>query len=135
MPTSNIQNSIAMMEKDMNIKNKPNANPFRVPEGYFENLAVNIMEKLPEDAPVVRLGRKPRRTARWIAACAAACLCLVVIGAAIRFDKASFTRDSGDATAQVPAAMSEEIYDEVIAEYTMMDNYDIYAYISDSSAE
>ena len=53
----------------------------------------------------------------------------------MRFDKASFTRDSSDATAQVPAAMSEEIYDEAIAEYTMMDNYDIYAYISDSSTE
>lgn len=42
-----------MKKEETNLLNRcGKENPFKVPEGYFENFAEQLMDKLPEKAPV-----------------------------------------------------------------------------------
>lgn len=108
----------------------PEAQPFRVPDGYFDSLQSRIMEALPEGGAVVVPLHKQRRASvwgRWVAV--AACTCAVVGGAIAYLGKSA--PDGGKlATAQQAATASTDSYIEQVADYTMMDNDDIYTYLS-----
>ena len=123
------------MEEEMYIQEKVGKrNPFRVPEGYFENLTAQVMQSLPE---------QPKRRAKSIfmrpVFYAAASVCaLMVVGAAWMWRPAS-DATSADA-ASVHANVSSqplqqdasEIYFDEAADYMMLDNHDIYAYLAES---
>ena len=92
-------------------------NPFSVPEGYFDQLAGNIIGQLPQEQP------KPARI-RMLRPLlyAAASVCLAIMGVAIYQFNAS--------TAQPALALQEthytDSYIEDVADYAMLDNEDIY---------
>lgn len=115
------------------------AQPFRVPEGYFSNFADSLMQQLSEyeirdTRYEVRDDHSPRtlhlapRTYRWIAA---ACLAtLFVVGAGIL----GFHSTSNDATLSAAAMQqtsSSSAAIDAAADYVMIDNGDIYAFVSD----
>ena len=105
--------------------------PFRVPEGYFENFADHMMEQLPErESRVVEL--HPR--SRWyipVRVAVAACFCAIIINTGIWLNN-TIRKSSGDlaATAQPLSSSYDSAFDQM-ADYTMLDNGDIYAYVSD----
>ena len=110
-----------MMNEELYIKSRlGNKNPFRVPEGYFDSFAAEIMQKLPEQempekkkSLIVRL--RPLMYA-------AACLMVAIFTAAIYFS-------DGEAVSPGVASVSEptDSYVDDAADYLMADNMDIYA--------
>lgn len=100
-------------------------NPFRVPEGYFEGLSSNIMDKLPEQkAPVVS-----RRLMFIRPLLYAACFIAVIFTIVLLFEKNNIIEEQNDSTsvATVTNTTSTDIYSEDFVDYAMMDNMDIYA--------
>lgn len=122
-----------------------NRNPFQVPEGYFEQLTEQVMQQLPERQPsVVQLAEqpeqvtKPARTQRlrpWFYAAASVALALVM-GVSYYFTQSpSTTMDGGHmAAASAPAAVAplDNSYIDEAADYCMLDNTEIYAYLSEN---
>ena len=93
-------------------------NPFKTPEGYFDHLAERTMDCLPD--------ANPKRTAKvwrlrpWLYAAAIAGV--VAISDAILTNR----EDSDKQTTEV--AYNDTFIDEA-ADYVMVDNQDIYAYL------
>ena len=99
-----------------------NRNPFRVPEGYFDHLADQVMATLPE--------REPRARRVWLRPLryAAAAVCVFALGA---LSWMALSPDTPQLQAEaVQQEVTEETFDEA-ADYMMIDNYDIYACLSD----
>lgn len=103
----------------------PKHNPFRVPEGYFDDFASQVMASLPERAAV-----KPRAKIVALRAWmyAAACLLVAVFTVTLFFSR-STTADEPQSQPEV-AAVTDTYIDEV-ADYVMMDNAEIYACLAD----
>ncbi len=104
--------------------------PFRVPDGYFARLQEDIMAKLPEQQVARKIKLAPRYGFIRKAMAVAASVCLLVVGvSAYMFHagmESSLVADSSFDD------MSELLYatDEV-SDYIMLDNEDIYAYLSE----
>ena len=108
-----------MMNEELYIKSRMgDKNPFRVPEGYFDNFTAEMMQMLPEqEAPkkslIVRL--RPLLYA-------AACLLVAIFTVAVYFSEPDASRQSVASVAE-PA----DTYVDDAADYLMADNMDIYA--------
>ena len=99
-------------------------NPFRTPEGYFDQFTANIMAQLPdrqpvESKPVAKKVSMPIRHWFYAAACVAA---LVVTAFSFPFHTVD------DSQQQV--AGTESYIDEA-ADYAMLDNMDIYQLLAE----
>lgn len=112
--------------------------PFRVPEGYFEALTSNVMAVLPVDADsddkvVEERAKVVPMKSRWrvvARVAAAACFCGVLLGVGALF----VNRADNDASLYVSAhsqhnSATSEL--DQMADYTMIDVGDMYAYVSD----
>lgn len=109
----------------------PKARPFKVPEGYFDTLQGRIMDALPDgEAKVVSIHAASRQSLvrRWLAAAAVACL--VIAGATAYWLQASHGEEMASMAEQNVATVSADTYIDQVADYTMMDNDDIYTYLS-----
>ena len=103
-------------------------NPFRTPEGYFDQFTANIMAQLPErdgqsvESNTVTVAKKvamPIRHWFYAAACVAA---LLVTAFSFHFHN---TADN-----QQQVSFSETYIDEA-ADYAMLDNTDIYQLLAE----
>jgi hypothetical protein len=109
--------------------------PFRVPEGYFDQFANQLMQQLPEreepSAKVVRM--RPRfRWQRLASVAAAACLGVVLYNVANRSLSSSSEQQLAAQVATLQAgqsAVSQSEFDQM-ADYAMIDVGDMYAYVS-----
>lgn len=122
-----------MLNEEKYIREKMGTrNPFTVPDGYFEQLSQQIIDRLPADAgadPVpARIGHKPAivRYLRPLLYAAACAVLAVAVGI--------FYRNAGvDSPEQLVAHQQENVatysdtYLEDMADYAMLDNEDIYA--------
>ena len=99
-------------------------NPFRVPEGYFEDIFSSISTRLLDDRQIKLIG------------VAAASICAAIFGISVYF--------GGNAKQSTKASVQKEVlsikasvYSDIdrAVDYTMFDNEDIYAYVSDSDNE
>lgn len=107
-------------------------NPFKVPDGYFEGLQSQIMQRIPENASRVATLRPTiwRKTRYMVAV--AACACGLIAATATYISTLSSERESNARTAiAVNSAYKMNALDYV-AEYSMMDNEDIYAIVSEN---
>lgn len=120
------------MKEEKYIMSKTNCkNPFRVPEGYFDNFAAQMMDKLPDREPVAIPARGSRLRVLRPMLYAAACICVVVFCLAAYFTKTFYTEPSNnDIAATINHAPYSSTYEDEIIDYAMMDNTDIYAYLS-----
>ena len=108
-----------MMNEELYIKSRiGNKNPFCVPDGYFDSLTAEVMQKLPEQPKkkglVVRL--RP-----WMYA--AACTVAVLFTATIYF----FAPENVNQPQVAAVESATDTYVEDMADYVMADNIDIYA--------
>ena len=133
-----------MMNEEKYIKEKMGTkNPFTVPEGYFEQLSDRIMSRLPgQDEHTVTdantmldAQQKPARTHRlrpWLAAASIAAL--VAVGATLFFGQKSastITQENDEAlfATNYYGDTYSDTYIEEEANYAMVDNQDIYAFL------
>ncbi|MBQ6064969.1 MAG: hypothetical protein IJK42_08130 [Prevotella sp.] len=118
------------MDKDIEYLEKTigKAQPFKVPEGYFEGLGEQIMAKLPtEDARVIALRPDKWRIYRPLAiAAASVAVAIFSVGMYLR----SSDSQPSEKFTQLPASTSYSAFDQA-ADYTMLDNEDMYAYLAD----
>jgi len=115
-------------------------NPFSVPDGYFDTLASRLLSDLPDeqpshddtDSPAATIVAMPRRHGLRVLLYAAACLCIAVCGVSLYFAKLSPTGNADKPTAAAThiQTATTESYEEEMADYAMMDNSDIYAYLA-----
>ena len=122
------------MNEEMYIQEKVGKrNPFRVPEGYFDGLTDQIMQSLPD---------QPKRRAksvfmRPVFYTAAASVCaLLVAGAAWMWrpsaEATSVDKVQAKAVVQPQQAEDSEGYFDEAADYMMLDNHEIYAYLAEN---
>lgn len=126
--------------------------PFRVPDGYFENFADRLMAKLPEQpgqnvasvpqaAAAVPVGNSQTAAVavhvsvwrRWrpaVAVAASVCAVMFSVMALVHKPKA----DGGKLAHTTAVGVSADSYTslDVAADYTMLDNDDIYAMVSEN---
>lgn len=99
-------------------------NPFRVPDGYFDQFSTQLMATLPE--------RKPKVKPLWLRpvfyAAASICALFICTGVWLALPAESIQETAQVTTVQLDSA--DEAFDEA-ADYMMVDNHDIYAYLAD----
>lgn len=130
MPSIRQKGTKTMMNEEDYLNSKMvKRNPFTVPEGYFEQLTSQVMQKLPEAK-----AEKPaliKRLRPWLYA--AACVCVGVFIAAVAFNNNNeeVRKQMRIATAEQKSVESyySDSYYEDEANYAMVDNQDIYAYL------
>lgn len=121
------------MEEEKYIEQKVGKrNPFRVPEGYFEDFHAQLMQQISEQK---RPEQKPRAKSVWMRKpmyYAAACACALFISAT-----AWLLTSKPDTNVSAPTQLAsqqdvhEEEFDEA-ADYMMLDNHEIYALLSEN---
>ncbi len=115
--------------EEFNIKqNIPNTNPFTVPDGYFEQLASDILARLPErPSAVVTPVSLWRRLSRPLIGVAAS-VCVAIFGVSIYLHSTRATSDTVAVSGS--EASAERLYpSDNAADYIMVDNDDIYLYL------
>ena len=124
-----------MKEEKYIIEKAGRANPFRVPDGYFDTLAAHVMDRVDrEGVPAGSLcvspaGRPAKVRALRPVYYAAASVCALLLSAAVYLHFASGPAAPGAAQAVAAAQAPDDGFDEA-ADYVMLDNQDIYACLS-----
>lgn len=126
-----------MKEEDILMKKLGKENSFKVPEGYFENLTSEVMNKLPEKEKVAF---EEEHISAWTKVKPFLYLAAMFVGAALIIRVASSDHKSAavDEVAVVEAVDTEVISDEMLdlaLDRAMMDDYSLYVYLSDASVE
>ena len=114
----------------MKLDDYKNRNPFKVPEGYFDNLASNIVQQLPKE-PCEQKKRKTISLTRHLRhiGYAATIAVILFLGAT------AIVKTTGEST-NIAASNNEyynnEYIDELLENYTF-DDYTFYCYITDNN--
>ncbi|AVM53508.1 hypothetical protein JN06_00739 [Bacteroides zoogleoformans] len=121
-----------MKEEGKMLKKTGRENPFRVPEGYFERLSSEVMDRLPEKEKQAVTQREPTKWERvrpWLYMAA------MFIGAALIIRVGSSYRTSPVEHMAADETESEMEYIDMAVENSMMDDYSLYVFLADSDAE
>lgn len=111
--------------------------PFKVPEGYFDDFASRLMESLPEQseettARVVALKPSRHKRLRPIVVAAAGVIAAVFsVGVYLHTEGSHSPAPASQATAQTKVSHAYTAVD-AMADYTMLDTDDMYAYMADA---
>ena len=122
-----------MKEEDNILKKVGKENVFRVPDGYFENLTSEVMNRLPEKEKLIAVQTEPtmwQKVRPWLYMTA------MFIGAALIIRVASSDRTPA-ATDRMAAdeTETEMEYINMAVDNSMLDDYSLYVYLADSDAE
>jgi hypothetical protein len=121
-----------MKEEDKLFRKIGTDNPFSVPDGYFEQMTSELMDKLPEKKPVIA---EMKEVSRWERLKPLLYMAAMFVGAALIINVATF-RSGGstaaDTTAQteISEAEQEERYICEMADGAQMDDYSLYVYLT-----
>ena len=128
-----------MKEEDNILKKAGTGNAFHVPEGYFENLTSEIMNRLPEKE---RLAFEKKESTMWERVKPWVYMAAMFVGAALIIRVASSDHkpvaDDIAVTVTAMEADTEQVSDEMIdvaLDRAMLDDYSLYVYLSDASVE
>lgn len=107
--------------------------PFKVPNGYFDSFAENLMDKLPEQQPVmtphISMWRKWRKLRLTVAVAASVCAVMFSVMTFMHNTKPTHSPLASNHTTKTATNDSYTTLD-VAADYTMLDNDDIYVLVS-----
>lgn len=124
-----------MMKEKYLIEKVGKENPFRVPEGYFDTLASQIMAKVEAEgveARDIKTGKEKRARVVWLRpvlyAAASVCALFVSVVAYQSYSEQGVAAPTQNVVANNQVMMDE--YFEEAADYVMLDNQDIYACLS-----
>jgi len=106
--------------------------PFQVPEGYFDDFASKLMAQLPEkDARVIKMQPTLWQRFRPYAVAASVVAVIFSVGLYISLDDRLSVNSKSHSVAKTEYNNSYSAFDAA-ADYTMLDNEEIYSYIADS---
>lgn len=120
-----------MIEEDMIRKNYGSGNPFKVPEGYFQQFADNLMSKLPDveskSKSVLPVHRKfSFRRSVWYSA--AAVVCGIMAFGTYYF---GLSRTSQSSAYFAETTVAESVYIDDVLDYAMVSNHEIVQYLTE----
>ena len=118
-----------MMNEEEFLKSKMGTrNPFTVPEGYFDQLTAQVMQKINVEEEKKAKKTKPAimRTLRPLLY-AAACSCIALFGVAIYQHLNHEATEAQELQSNIVVTGYSDSYIEECADYAMLDNDDIYA--------
>ena len=124
-----------MKEEDILLKKIGKEHSFKVPEGYFENLTSEVMDKLPEKEKVVF---KDESVSTWTRLKPLVYMAAMFVGAALIIRVASSDHKPVNNEVVAPEPETEVVSDQMIdfaVEGAMLDDYSLYVYLSDASVE
>lgn len=104
-------------------------NPFKVPEGYFENLTQQVMERLPEKEP-----QPTQEISMWERVKPWAYMAAMFVGLMFTVQVFVGKQDRQAVPAENVSPVSD-LSDEYLApiiNQTMLDDYELYQYLSDA---
>ena len=108
--------------------------PFKVPKGYFDSFADNLMDKLPEQQPVmtphISMWRKWHKLRLTVAVAASVCAVMFSVMTFMHDTKPAHSQLANNLTTKTVTSDSYTTLD-VAAVYTMLDNDDIYVLVSE----
>ncbi|MBQ6188499.1 MAG: hypothetical protein IJK49_11215 [Prevotella sp.] len=106
-------------------------NPFKVPQGYFDGLSAELMNKLPQKEPkTVKVTMTPRFTTKARPYFYAAALAGIAVFTASLFFNRSTQDDARTAYSGEQTIQQTSVYEQQVDDYLMLDNEDIYAYVA-----
>lgn len=125
------------MKEDTELKNRiGKENPFKVPEGYFENIVPEIMKQLPEaevqeEVEVTMWERvKP-----WVYMVAMFCGLMFGLRVMMNDRLVSTSINAGDVSMTDSVQGIPDEYIDPILDQAMMDDYTLYMYLTDADLE
>lgn len=125
-----------MKEEDKILKKVGTGNAFKVPEGYFENLTSEVMDKLPEHKQPAFEVKEPTR---WDRLKPLFYMAAMFIGAAliIRVATLNYKPDTVEMAAveTIEVDSDADEYIDAVLEGSMMDDYSLYVFLTDAGAE
>lgn len=138
-----------MMKEEHILKAKLGTrNHFQVPEGYFDELVSKVMASIPESQPVVEMqvehiSQRARILSLWQNAklrkgAAVACVALLLGGVSVGVGTSLSSRNDAQhvfGQNYTPVAQTEDSSFDEAADYTMLDNQEIYASLLSESAD
>ncbi len=125
------------MKEDTGLKNRiGKKNPFKVPEGYFENIVPEIMKQLPEAEVQENVEITMwERVKPWVYMVAMFCglmfgLRVMMMDKPLSTDNVSSNVSMTDSVQGIPDEYIDPILDQA-----MMDDYALYMYLTDADIE
>ncbi|MCU6772333.1 Uncharacterised protein [uncultured Bacteroides sp.] len=125
------------MKEDTELKNRiGKENPFKVPEGYFENIVPEIMKQLPEaevqeEVEVTMWERvKP-----WVYMVAMFCGLMFGLRVMMNDRPVSTGINAGDVSMTDSVQGIPDEYIDPILDQAMMDDYTLYMYLTDADLD
>jgi hypothetical protein len=124
-----------MKEEDSIVKMVGKENVFRVPDGYFDSLASEVMSRLPEKEKSTLIHKK--EPTRWERIRPMLYMAAMFVGAALIIRVAT-THTTAEPVPQMAIiddteAVSDEYINSVL-ESSLLDDYSLYIYLSDAAA-
>ena len=125
------------MKEDTELKNRlGKENPFKVPEGYFENVIPEIMKQLPEiEEQGQDEGTLWERVKPWVYM--VAMFCGLMFGVRVMMMDNSVQTDNNIVSVSMNDTLQNipDEYIEPILDQAMMDDYTLYMYLTDADLE
>ena len=121
-----------MKEEDKILKKIGTENPFRVPDGYFENLTSEVMNRLPEKE---KPASEKKEVTMWERAKPWVYMAAMFVGAALIIRVASSEHTPSVERMAADDTETEMEYINMAVENSMLDDYSLYVYLADSDAE
>lgn len=121
-----------MKEEDNILKKVGTENAFRVPDGYFENLTSEIMNRLPEKEETAF---EKKESTRWDRVKPWVYMAAMFVGAALIIRVASSDRTPATDHMAAEDTDMEIEYISTVLDNSMMDDYSLYVYLADAEAE
>lgn len=115
-----------MTEDDLK-KKVGTENPFRVPDGYFENFASNLMERLPEKEKVER----SRKATPWEKVRPLLYMAAMFVGAMLLIRVAASHYTPAGTPEPDEELEAEMEYINMAMESSMLDDYSLYVYLTE----
>ena len=112
-------------------------NSFEIPEGYFENLTSEVMNKIPEKEQLVSKAKEPTR---WDRVKPLFYMAAMFIGAALIIRVAMYYEPTSSENEPILAETGEvdsesDQYINAVVDGSMMDDYSLYVYLTEANLE
>lgn len=121
-----------MKEEEAILRKVGTRNPFTVPEGYFEGLTSDVMNALPAKENGVELQKEPTwwdKVKPW------AYMAAMFAGAALLIRVGSVGNSPSGPQLAAEEAEQEMEYIHSVVDNSMLDDYELYVYLSDTDME
>ena len=125
------------MKEDTELKNRiGKENPFKVPEGYFENIVPEIMKQLPETEVQEEIEVTMwERVKPWVYMVAMFCGLMFGLRVMMNDRPVSTGINAGDVSMTDSVQGIPDEYIDPILDQAMMDDYTLYMYLTDADLE